>query len=119
MYGSDEKSSIPYATLLAQKGFDNIFLLNGGIEEFSRNFPEYLEGPQAQQFINAKLQEENEKKKGKKSLISVNLKSTKTGKTQNTAICLSAKSGALKSSRASLTSTNTNANNLKSNLQKK
>lgn len=65
MYGSDERSSIPFASLISQKGFDNIYLMNGGIDEFIKIYPEKCDGTSAQQLINAKLMEENFKKDGK------------------------------------------------------
>ena len=61
MYHFDEKNGIPYANLLFQKGFDNVFLLNGGIEEFANNYPEYLDGVEKDKYINLKI--ENDKKK--------------------------------------------------------
>ena len=61
MYHFDEKNGIPYANLLFQKGFDNVFLLNGGIEEFAKNYPEYLDGIEKDKYINLKI--ENDKKK--------------------------------------------------------
>jgi centrosomal protein CEP41 len=64
IYGPDERNSIPYATLFIQKGYDNIFLLSGGIEEFARSYPEHCEGKGVQQLINAKLHEEIMKKDG-------------------------------------------------------
>ena len=62
MYHFDEKNGIPYANLLFQKGFDNVFLLNGGIEEFSKNYPEYLEGVEKEKYINLKIENDRKKK---------------------------------------------------------
>lgn len=44
VYGFDERTSVDSAQRLAMKGFDNVFLLSGGIEEFGQRFPRYLEG---------------------------------------------------------------------------
>lgn len=55
LYGLDEKSSIPYASLLIQKGYDNIFMLNGGIEEFVNTYPEHCEGPMVDKLIAQKM----------------------------------------------------------------
>ena len=40
----DEKNGIPSATILAEKGFENVFLLSGGVESFLQSFPEFVEG---------------------------------------------------------------------------
>ena len=65
MYGADERSSIPFASLISQKGFENIYLMTGGIDQFVKIFPEKCDGISVQQLINAKLQEEIFKKDGK------------------------------------------------------
>ena len=44
VYHFDEKKSIPYATLLYEKGFDNMYMLSGGIEEFLKSYPQLVEG---------------------------------------------------------------------------
>ena len=44
VYGFDERTSVEPAQRLATKGFENVFLLSGGVEEFSQRFPRYLEG---------------------------------------------------------------------------
>lgn len=64
IYAKDERSGIPYATLLSQKGFENIYFLSGGIEDFVENYPEFCDGTGVQQIINVKLQQEILKKEG-------------------------------------------------------
>jgi len=44
VYHLDERSGIPYANSMAQKGYENVYLLNGGIEAFLEAFPEAVEG---------------------------------------------------------------------------
>lgn len=44
VYGFDERTSVEPAQKLAMKGFENVFLLSGGIEEFGQRFTRYLEG---------------------------------------------------------------------------
>jgi len=44
LYGFDEKDGMPSANLFFEKGFDNIFLLNGGIEKFTIKYPGLVEG---------------------------------------------------------------------------
>jgi len=73
MYHNDERNGIPYANNFFQKGYDNIYFLSGGIEEFAKNFPDYLEGPEKEKYINMKKERElqakiaEEKKSFKKS----------------------------------------------------
>ena len=38
VYRNDERSGVPYAALLFQKGYDNIYFLSGGIEEFVKKY---------------------------------------------------------------------------------
>lgn len=74
IYHNDERIGSPYAQLLTQKGYDNIFFLNGGFEDFCKFFPEFLEGSDKDKYIeekNIRLMKEKafeEKKKGKKNL---------------------------------------------------
>ncbi|OQR98488.1 hypothetical protein ACHHYP_08613 [Achlya hypogyna] len=44
LYCLDEKYSTQAATLLGQKGFDNIYLLSGGLSEYAATYPEHVEG---------------------------------------------------------------------------
>ena len=73
MYHNDERNGIPYANNFFQKGYDNVFFLSGGIEEFAKNYPDYLEGPEKEKYINMKKERElqakiaEEKKSFKKS----------------------------------------------------
>ncbi|KRX04225.1 Rhodanese-like domain [Pseudocohnilembus persalinus] len=45
-YMTDERQSVQYGKLLFDKGFDNIYQLTGGIEQFMQEFPELIEGKQ-------------------------------------------------------------------------
>ena len=40
----DERSGTHYAKILHEKGFDNVYLLSGGIEKFYETFHEHVEG---------------------------------------------------------------------------
>lgn len=44
VYHEDDKNSIPIATVLYEKGFDNVYMLTGGVEEFYQKYPEQVEG---------------------------------------------------------------------------
>ena len=73
MYHTDERNGIPYANNFFQKGYDNVYFLSGGIEEFEKYHPEYLDGPEKDKYINMKKEREKqnkiaeEKKLGKSS----------------------------------------------------
>lgn len=41
---SDERKGVESGHLLAEKGFDNVFLLSGGYEKFASDYPEMVEG---------------------------------------------------------------------------
>ncbi|ETV87566.1 hypothetical protein H257_01094 [Aphanomyces astaci] len=44
LYCLDEKLSIQSANLLGQKGFDNIYVLSGGLMEYAALYPHHVEG---------------------------------------------------------------------------
>ena len=44
VYHSNEKHGIPVINVMAERGFENVYLLSGGIEEFSEQFPSYIVG---------------------------------------------------------------------------
>ena len=54
IYHTNEKSGIEYATHLYDKGFDNIYYLTGGIENFIRKYPEHIEGEYKEYLITLK-----------------------------------------------------------------
>ena len=51
MYHFDEKNGIPYANNFYQKGYDNVYFLSGGIEEFEKYHPDYLDGPEKEKYV--------------------------------------------------------------------
>ena len=63
VYHNDERNGVPYAALLFQKGYDNIYFLSGGIEEFVKKYPEYTEGPKRDILINMKIAREKAEEK--------------------------------------------------------
>ena len=73
MYHTDERNGIPYANNFFQKGYDNVYFLSGGIEEFEKYHPDYLDGPEKEKYVNMKKEREKqakiaeERKGGKKS----------------------------------------------------
>lgn len=44
VYAFDEMTGMPVANLFFEKGFDNIYLLNGGLEKFTLKFPGLVDG---------------------------------------------------------------------------
>lgn len=40
----DERKGTAAANLMAEKGYDNVFLLSGGIEQFNEEFNQLVEG---------------------------------------------------------------------------
>jgi len=44
IYMNDERAGVQYATLLSEKGYDNVFLLSGGIENFLEDYSDLVEG---------------------------------------------------------------------------
>ena len=62
LYHNDERSGIPYANNFFQKGYDNVYFLSGGIEEFAKNFPDHLEGPEKEKYINMKKERDRQAK---------------------------------------------------------
>jgi len=61
LYHNDEKNGIPWAQRLYEKGYDNVFFLSGGFEDFAKKYPEYLEGPDQEKYI--LMKEEADRKK--------------------------------------------------------
>jgi centrosomal protein CEP41 len=62
LYHNDERNGIPYANNFFQKGYDNVYFLSGGIEEFAKNFPEHLEGPEKEKYVNMKKEKDRQAK---------------------------------------------------------
>ena len=65
LYHLNEKNGIEYANHLYDKGFDNIYYLTGGVENFVKKYPEYSEGEYKEYLISLKreakrIERENE-----------------------------------------------------------
>ena len=58
MYHNDERNGIPYANNFFQKGHDNVYFSSGGIQEFAKNYPDYLGGPEKEKYFNIKKERE-------------------------------------------------------------
>jgi len=98
LYHNDERNGIPFANNFFQKGYDNVYFLSGGIEEFAKNYPDYLEGPEKEKYINMK------KEKDRQAKIAEDKKNLKASKYHP---CSQVKKD------------NKNINTLKKNLEKK
>jgi rhodanese-related sulfurtransferase len=44
LYAGDERPGVESAQRLVQRGFENTYLLTGGLEEFTKQYSQYLEG---------------------------------------------------------------------------
>lgn len=67
IYMGDERKGTAAANLMAEKGYENVFLLSGGIEQFNEEFNSLVEGrnvPKPRRLI----VEEEQKKKAEKSM---------------------------------------------------
>ena len=64
-YMNDERQGTQYAQLLSEKGYENTFLLSGGIEAFHEDNPDLVEGREIPQRKKA-LEEEEERKANEK-----------------------------------------------------
>jgi len=109
LYHTDERNGVPYANLLFQKGYDNVFFLSGGIEEFMKKYPEYLEGPEREKYINMKIEED------KKNMI---LEQKRAGKNAKYNFVGKGDNKSTVSGKSNVTG-NSNIHALKKDLQKK
>ena len=117
-YSLDERSSIPHCQLLFQKGFDNIYMLTGGIEEFIQKFPTLCEGKGMSRILleqqKKKEQEEENNVKTKYSKSSKSKAVTIVGKPENSNNDISSKTSMV--SGVSSVSKKTSISTLKKNL---
>lgn len=66
IYMGDERKGTAAANLMAEKGYENVFLISGGIDQFNEEFNHLVEGRDVPK-PRSKIQEEEEKKKMDKS----------------------------------------------------
>lgn len=62
VYMLDEKTGTPVATQMVEKGYENTYLLTGGIEQFLEEYAELVEGTDVPVPVK-KIQEDKELKK--------------------------------------------------------
>lgn len=118
VYHSDERNGIPYASLLFQKGYDNIYFLSGGIEEFVKKYPEYTEGAKREMLINMKIA--REKAEEDEMLKKTGMKKSKYHLCGNNATTsTTAKKTVGTKTTSSITHNQSSINSLKQNLAKK
>ena len=113
VYHTDERNGVPYAGLLFQKGYDNVYFLSGGIEEFCKKFPEYLEGPEKEKYVNMKIA--REKNEEEEKLKKTGMKGANKGKSGTKTTTTTSNVGSSKG----ITNSQSAINNLKQNLAKK
>jgi len=63
---NDERKGCAAANLLAEKGFENVFLLSGGIEKFNEEFHHLVEGRDVP-VPKSKIEEEHKQRKMEQS----------------------------------------------------
>uniref|UniRef100_A0A7S3MV81 Rhodanese domain-containing protein n=1 Tax=Strombidium inclinatum TaxID=197538 RepID=A0A7S3MV81_9SPIT len=66
VYMNDERKGTQAANLLTEKGYDNVFLLSGGIEQFNEEFHKMVEGRNVPR-PRRQIEEEEQRKKMEKS----------------------------------------------------
>ena len=111
LYHTDERNGIPYANNFFQKGYDNVYFLSGGIEEFEKYYPEYLDGPEKDKYINMKKEREKQAKIAEER---------KGGKKSQYHLCGQMKNENINMNKSTLTkSNNKNISTLKKNLENK
>lgn len=115
LYCQDERTGTPFAGLLFQKGYDNIYFLSGGIEEFSIHYPEYCDGNKVDMLI--EMKKEREKQTEMEMLKKTTSMMKKTGMTHANNNNLSTKSTTV--SKPQNTTTTSAMNALKKDLHKK
>ena len=76
IYMYDERSGTAAAKLLYEKGYDNVFLLSGGIEEFLINFENLIEGANVPDIKKMKDESEKYNKTMKEMQMKKNAKKT-------------------------------------------
>ncbi len=75
IYMGDERKGTAAANLMSEKGYENVFLLSGGIEQFNEEFNSLVEGrnvPKPRRMI---IEEEQKKKAEKSMQIKMDLNS--------------------------------------------
>jgi hypothetical protein len=89
-----------------------VYFLSGGIEEFCKKFPEYLEGPEKEKYVNMKIaREKNEEEEKLKKTGMKGANKGKSGNTKTTTTTIGSSKG--------ITNSQSAINNLKQNLAKK
>ena len=69
IYMGDERKGTAAANLMAEKGYENVFLLSGGIDQFNEEFHPLVEGRDVPKPKTMIADEENKKKMEKSAAI--------------------------------------------------
>ena len=80
IYMGDERKGTAAANLMAEKGYENVFLLSGGVDQFNEEFHPMVEGrdvPKPQSHI---MKEESQKKMDKSNAIKMRSQAKKMDK---------------------------------------
>jgi centrosomal protein CEP41 len=118
MYHTDERNGIPYANNFFQKGYDNVYFLSGGIEEFEKYHPEYLDGPEKDKYINMKKEREKQNKLAEEKKLGKSSQYHLCGQMKNESINMNKSTTSMNKSTISKNNSK-NISTLKKNLEKK
>ena len=76
----DERKGSAAATLMTEKGYENVFLLSGGIDAFNEEFHHLVEGREVPKPKSLIKQEEDRKKMDKSNAIKMRSQQKKMDK---------------------------------------
>lgn len=80
IYMGDERKGTAAANLMAEKGYENVFLLSGGIDQFNEEFHNLIEGRDVPKPKSMIAEEENRKKMEKSAAIKMRSQQKKMDK---------------------------------------
>ena len=69
VYHTDERKGTQAANLMSEKGYDNVFLLSGGIDQFNEEFNPMVEGKNVPKPRQQAIEEEQKRKSDKSEQI--------------------------------------------------
>jgi len=80
VYMGDERKGCAAANLLCEKGYENVFLLSGGVEQFNEEFHHLVEGRNVPKPKSHMVEEENKRKNDKTAALKMRQQQKKMDK---------------------------------------
>ena len=80
VYMNDERKGCAAANLMTEKGYENVFLLSGGIEQFNEEFHQLVEGREVPKPKSQIADEENQRRMDKSAAIKMRQQQKKMDK---------------------------------------